>query len=194
MVDVEGALLRSSSTFPYFMLVAMESGSLLRGLLLLLLHPLVYFLRRDAALRVMALLCFAGIREAEFRTGRAVMTKHLLADVGKEAWEVARRAGRKVCVSAMPRPMVEATAKEYLGADVVVGRELRVFRGYYTGLMRAEEDDHRSLGEIVAGAGEEFDESNVIGFRNHNKSPPHRLFSYCKVNIIRASNFKLNKK
>ncbi|XP_042397463.1 probable glycerol-3-phosphate acyltransferase 3 [Zingiber officinale] len=189
VVDVEGALLRSSSTFPYFMLVAVESGSLLRGLLLLLLHPLVHFLRRDAALRVMVLLCFAGIREAEFRAGRAVLPKRLLADVGKEVWEAARRARRKVCVSAMPRAMVEATAKEYLGADVVVGRELSVFRGYYTGLMQEEADDHRSLDEILtgasAGAGEELDEGNVVGFRSHNKySPPHRFFSYCKEILI----------
>ncbi|XP_074592753.1 putative glycerol-3-phosphate acyltransferase 3 [Curcuma longa] len=186
VVDVEGALLRSSSTFPYFMLVALESGSLFRGLLLLLLHPLVHFLRREAALRVMVLLCFAGIRVAEFRAGRAVLPKHLLADVGKEAWEEVRRARRKVCVSAMPRAMVEPTAKEYLGAEVVVGRELRVFRGYYTGLMRAQADDHRSLDELLtgAGAGEELDEGNVVGFRSHNKSPPHRLFSYCKEILI----------
>ncbi|EAZ29186.1 hypothetical protein OsJ_13245 [Oryza sativa Japonica Group] len=46
---VEGGLLMSPSTFPYFMLVALEAGGLFRGLLLLLLYPVLLLLGHDRA-------------------------------------------------------------------------------------------------------------------------------------------------
>ncbi|KAF0887563.1 hypothetical protein E2562_002285 [Oryza meyeriana var. granulata] len=154
VVDVEGALLRSSrSLFPYFMLVAVEAGSFLRGLMLLLLYPVISLLAGDVAVRAMAAVAFCGLRESQFRAGRAVLPRWLLEDVGKEALDaVTRRSspatGRRttttvVWASSMPRVMVEPFLKEYLtppdeaagGGVVVAAREMKVVWGFYTGLL-----------------------------------------------------------
>ncbi|XP_064966119.1 probable glycerol-3-phosphate acyltransferase 3 [Musa acuminata AAA Group] len=155
--DVEGALLRTSSTFPYFMLVALEAGGFLRGLLLLLLHPLISCLSHEVGIRIMVMVCFFGLRKEDFRVGRAMLPKFFLEQVGLEGFEVLRRGGRRVCVSSMPTVMVEGFLKEYLDVEVVLGRELKVFGGYYTGLM----------------------EDGVIGF-GHVDFAHHRLFTHCK--------------
>ncbi|CAL9076117.1 unnamed protein product [Musa textilis] len=170
VLDVEGGLLRSSSTFPYFMLVALEAGCILRGLILLLLYPLLCCLSQEVGLQIMVLVCFLGIRKQGFMAGIAVLPKHLLEDVGLEGFEVLRMAGKKVCVSGMPSVMVEGFLKEYLEVDLVAARELKVFHGYYTGLM--EEDSYFSLENAF---GEE-----AIGFGSCIKSPQHQLFSHCK--------------
>ncbi|CAD5192592.1 unnamed protein product [Musa acuminata subsp. malaccensis] len=177
VLDVGGGLLRSSPTFPYFMLVALEAGCVLRGLLLLLLYPLLCCLSQEVALQVMVLVSFLGIKEEEFRAGRAVLPKYLLEDVGLEAFEILRKARKKVCVSNMPRVMVEVFLKEYLEVEVVVGRELKVFGGYYTGLME-DESNVESLEKIF---GEEELDGGVLGFGSCINSPQHQLFSYCKA-------------
>ncbi|THU68615.1 hypothetical protein C4D60_Mb08t05740 [Musa balbisiana] len=141
--DMEGGLLRTSSTFPYFMLVALEAGGLLRGLLLLILCPLISCLGHEVGLRVMVMVCFLGLRKDKFRVGRAVLPKFFLEEVGLEGFEVVRRGGRRVCVSSMPTVMVEGFLQGYLDVEVVLGRELKVFGGYYTGLMVKEEEERR---------------------------------------------------
>ncbi|KAM0923536.1 hypothetical protein ACQ4PT_005476 [Festuca glaucescens] len=53
---------------------------------------------------------------------------------------------RRVCVTRrLPRVMVEGFLSEYLGAEAVVGREMKVLCGFYTGLM--VEEDEEVLGE-----------------------------------------------
>ncbi|ONK63180.1 uncharacterized protein A4U43_C07F12230 [Asparagus officinalis] len=135
--DVEGGLLRSSSSFPYFMLVALEEGGLLRGLILLLSYPLVCCLSQEMGIRVMVMVSFCGLSKKSFAAGRVVLPKFLLEDVGLEGLALMRRGKRRVCVSRMPRVMVEWFLKEYLDVEVVVGRELKVFCGYYTGFLEA---------------------------------------------------------
>ena len=58
--DFHGGLLRSTTLFPYFMLVALEAGGYLRGLVLLLLYPVIFCMGgdSDAAARVMAMAAF----------------------------------------------------------------------------------------------------------------------------------------
>jgi len=141
--DVHGALLRSTALFPYFMLVAFEGGSLLRGALLLCAFPLVWALgeRRGAAVRVMAFVTFAGLapRDADL-VARAVLPKHYMeqlnALVYERLWLPARR---KVAVTAAPRVMSEWFLREYMAADAVVGPELHHVavgrRRYFTGLL-----------------------------------------------------------
>uniref|UniRef100_A0A453MD74 Phospholipid/glycerol acyltransferase domain-containing protein n=1 Tax=Aegilops tauschii subsp. strangulata TaxID=200361 RepID=A0A453MD74_AEGTS len=154
--EVEGALLMSSSTFPYFMLVALEAGGLLRGLLLLLLYPLLRLLTDELAMKAMVMVTFAGLRKDAFgRLGMAVMPKLFLQDVSAEVFHAAtsapatagaaRRRRRCVCVSSMPRVMVESFLKEYLAVDAVVAPELRELGGYYLGLVEDEGEAMRRM-------------------------------------------------
>ncbi|OAY69084.1 putative glycerol-3-phosphate acyltransferase 3 [Ananas comosus] len=136
--DVEGWLLRSQSTFPYFMLVALEGGGFLRGLLLLVLYPLLCCISYELRLKIMVLVSFCGIQKKGFRVGRSVLPKFFMEDVGLEGFEALNKGSKKVCVSKMPRVMVEGFLKDYLALDVVIGRELKEFNGYYTGFMEEE--------------------------------------------------------
>ncbi|XP_058077226.1 probable glycerol-3-phosphate acyltransferase 3 [Magnolia sinica] len=171
--DVEGALLKSSSPFPYFMLVAFEGGGLLRAFVLLLLYPLVCCLSREMALKVMVMVSFFGIREEGFRVGRAVLAKYFLEDVSMEVYEVLKRGGRRVCVSEMPRVMVEGFLKEYMGVEAVLGRELKVVSGYYVGLMEEKE-------KMVFELEEEKMVGGVVGIGSFNSCLDQHFFSLCK--------------
>ncbi|XP_047060061.1 probable glycerol-3-phosphate acyltransferase 3 [Lolium rigidum] len=143
VVDVDGGLLRSSPSglFPYFMLVALEAGGFLRGAVLLLLYPLLCCvgIRGDTALRVMAMAAFCGLRESRLHAGRAVLPKWFMEDVSVDGFEAMRGARRRVCVTSMPRVMVDGFLREYLGAEVVVGKGMKLLFGFYTGLMEDEE-------------------------------------------------------
>ena len=182
--DMEGGLLRTSSTFPYFMLVALEAGGLLRGLLLLILCPLISCLSHEVGLRVMVMVCFLGLRKDKFRVGRAVLPKFFLEEVGLEGFEVVRRGGRRVCVSSMPTVMVEEFLQGYLDVEVVLGRELKVFGGYYTGLMVEEEEEETkaslALEELLGD--EKVGKGGAVGFGSYpNSLRKQRLFSHCEV-------------
>ncbi|XP_020271812.1 probable glycerol-3-phosphate acyltransferase 3 [Asparagus officinalis] len=171
--DVEGGLLRSSSSFPYFMLVALEEGGLLRGLILLLSYPLVCCLSQEMGIRVMVMVSFCGLSKKSFAAGRVVLPKFLLEDVGLEGLALMRRGKRRVCVSRMPRVMVEWFLKEYLDVEVVVGRELKVFCGYYTGFLEA--------GDIEA-VKQEVD--GYVGVLNLTTKPFHMpLFLYIQYDL-----------
>ncbi|XP_037427884.1 probable glycerol-3-phosphate acyltransferase 3 [Triticum dicoccoides] len=151
VLDVDAALLvpSSSSLFPYFMLVALEAGGYVRGLVLLLIYPIILSMGRasDVAVRVMAMVAFCGLRASRFRAGRAMLPKWFMEDVVVEGFEAMRMSGaaggRRVCVTRrLPRVMVEGLLRDYLGAEAVVGKEMKVLWGFYTGLMEEE-------GEVV---------------------------------------------
>ncbi|KAK3022754.1 hypothetical protein RJ639_046717 [Escallonia herrerae] len=171
---VEGALLRSSSVFPYFMLVAFEAGGILRALVLLFLYPFVCLVSRELALKIMVFLCFFGIKKESFRIGTTVLPKFFLEDVGHEGFEVVMKCGKKVGVSDLPSIMVEGFLNEYLGVDAVIGRKMKVACGYFTGLMEAK------TGSSVLNSGEKELDFHLIGFGCSGMFPHEHIFSHCK--------------
>ncbi|KAI3447306.1 hypothetical protein Pfo_003971 [Paulownia fortunei] len=174
--NVETALLRSSSLFPYFMLVAFEAGSLIRAFLLFVLYPFIRLCREDFALKLMVMICFVGLNKERFREGRAVLPKFFLEDVGMESFEVLRRAKKTVALSNLPQVMIESFLTDYLNIDFVVGKDLKVFCGYFVGLTeeRGEflPDNPFQVVELMT--------SNAIGVGGFTKSFDCQWFSYCK--------------
>lgn len=126
-------------------------------------------------IQIMVMISFFGIRTESFRAGRAVLPKFWLENTGSEIIEVLGRGGKKVGVSNLPQVMVESFLREYLQIDVVVGRELKVFCGYYVGLM--EPRDSRHAREQVL---EEKGSFDAIGITTFENILDHDLFSQCK--------------
>lgn len=179
-------MLKSSSLFPYFMLVAFEAGGLLRSVLLLLSYPLVCLFSKEIRIKVMVFLCFFGINKCKFRVGRSVLPKFLLEDVGYEGFEVVRQYQRKVGVSDLPNVMIEGFLKDYLNIDVVIGRELKVFYGYFTGFMdEKESSSHGFLHPEIIGDQEKI--NSLVGFNSLGMHFSPQFFSFCKVRVYLIS-------
>lgn len=184
--NVERSLLRSSSLFPYFMLVAFEAGGLFRSLILFGVYPIICLLSQEMGLKVMVIICFFGIKKESFRVGTAVLPKFYLEEVGKEMFEVLQMGKKRVALTNLPLVMVESFLKDYLQIDVVVGRELKVCGGYYVGLM---EDQKTKKDLALASSLEEIflsektsSDNIIIGITDFNNfCDDHHFFSHnCK--------------
>ncbi|XP_059433836.1 probable glycerol-3-phosphate acyltransferase 2 [Corylus avellana] len=171
----EDALLKSSSLFPYFMLVAFEAGGLLRALVFFLLYPLACLFGEELGLKIKVFLCFFGIKKEGFRIGSSVLPKFFSQDVGREGFELVMSFGRKVAVSNFPTLMVRGFLQDYLGVDAVVGRELKVVCGYFVGLME-EEEKMADLGPEE----QEKTSSHVIGIGCYRSVLHQHPFAHCK--------------
>lgn len=64
--DLYGTLVKSRSSFPYFMLVAFEAGGILRSVLLLLASPFAWLLyhcvSESAGIKLLIFVTFAGLQ------------------------------------------------------------------------------------------------------------------------------------
>eukprot|EP01018_Ginkgo_biloba_P009336 Gb_01855 [translate_table: standard] len=138
--DLDGTLLRSSSSFSYFMLMAFEAGSPIRAFLLLLVSPIVWFLyhfvSEAAGIQVLIFMALAGLKVTDVTAvARAVLPKFYLEDMHSQSYKFFVSCGKKYIVTANPRIMVESFLVEYLNVDYVMGTELQVMGGYCSGLV-----------------------------------------------------------
>ncbi|XP_050376730.1 probable glycerol-3-phosphate acyltransferase 3 [Argentina anserina] len=178
----EGTLLKSSSLFPYFMLVAFEASGFLRALTLFLLYPFVCMVGGKLGLNIMVFICFFGVRKDKMRIGNSVLPKSFLEDVGSEGFDVVMKCGKKVAVSDLPKVMVEGFLKDYIGVDAVVARELKVAGGYCIGLMEEMNTKGLESNQILGDEKQSNSQTTqTIGIFCHNKFIHQQLLSQnCK--------------
>ncbi|KAJ4851213.1 CAAX geranylgeranyltransferase alpha subunit [Turnera subulata] len=142
VADMDGTLLRGRSSFPYFALLAFEAGGVFRLLFLLLAAPLAgilyYFVSESAGIQVLIFASCAGMRVGDIESvARAVLPKFYSGDLHPESWRVFSSCGKRCVLTANPRIMVEAFLKDILGADMVLGTELSIYKGRATGFVRS---------------------------------------------------------
>ncbi|KGN45033.1 probable glycerol-3-phosphate acyltransferase 3 [Cucumis sativus] len=184
--NVEEGLLKPSSPyfFSYFMLVAFEASGLLRATALLMLYPLIRLVGQELGLKIMVMISFFGVKKESFRVGSSVLPKFFLNDVGLEAFEALRKGKKRIGFSnVFPQVMIESFLRDYLEVEEVVGRELKVFCGYFVGLMD-EKVKVSSLLNLINHAQEEEEESdafdkngNFIGICGSQKAYDFQLLS-----------------
>ncbi|CAK9134316.1 unnamed protein product [Ilex paraguariensis] len=140
VADLDGTLLRGRSSFPYFALVAFETGGVLRLLFVLLASPLAgilyYFISESAGIQVLIFATYVGMRLSDIESvARAVLPKFYSSDLHPESWRVFSSCGKRCVLTANPRIMVESFLKDSLGADMVLGTEIGTYKGRATGIV-----------------------------------------------------------
>ncbi len=140
--EIFGSLLRGRSTLPYFMLVAFEACGICRFALLLLFSPVYYFLNscvsESSATRMLIFLTFAGLKVRKIESvARAILPKFFSEDVHPVAWHLFSSFGKRYVLTSAPRIMVESFARDFLGADTVIGTEIQATKsGIATGFVK----------------------------------------------------------
>lgn len=188
--DLDGTLLVSSSAFPYYFLVALEAGSYLRALALLLAAPLILLLyvafSEAAAIAILVFITFAGLRVRDVEAvARGVLPRHYAAGVRADTWAVFRAcAERRVVITASPAVMVADFVREFLGAEVA-GTELETFpasapveKRFFTGRIKhvlVGERKREVVQRLFAGG-----DMPDVGLGDRESD--HDFMAVCKVN------------
>lgn len=83
--DLYGTLVKSRSSFPYFMLVAFEAGGILRSVLLLLASPFAWLLyhcvSESAGIKLLIFVTFAGLQVTKLLNPHHQLTPTGLSDL-----------------------------------------------------------------------------------------------------------------
>ncbi|KAE8664903.1 putative glycerol-3-phosphate acyltransferase 2 [Hibiscus syriacus] len=164
------------------MLVAFEAGGLFRAFLLLALYPFLRLVSEETGLEIMVFVCFFGVKTKSFRMGSAVFPKFLLEDVVLETLEMLKKGGKNVGFSNIPRVMIESFLKDYLGIDCVVGREMKVFGGYFLGVMKDKKRSNDALETMIR------IHEHLVGISSFKESLQYHLSSHCiKIYLVRRA-------
>ncbi|KAF9614267.1 hypothetical protein IFM89_016559 [Coptis chinensis] len=145
VTKLEGNLLISRNTFPFFFLVAFEAGGPIRALILLLISPVFWLLEwlcfETITLQVMIFIALGGLKVPDVKSvAKSVLPRFYLDDIRTSAYKVfSCCGGKKYVVTFMPRIMVETFLQEYLNVDCVIGTELRFIGKYCLGLVAKPE-------------------------------------------------------
>lgn len=178
--DIDGALLRSQSFFPYFMLVAFEGGSIFRAFLLLLSWPFLWVLDSELRFRVMIFISFCGLRLKDMESvGRSVLPKFYLENLNLQVYELWASTGSRVVFTSVPRVMVEGFLKEYLSVNHVIGTELQTVGQYFTGLLSGS-----GLLVKCSALKEFFGEKKPDIGLGSSSLHDHHFISLCKVFLV----------
>ena len=172
------------------MLVAFEAGGLLRATVLLMSYPLVRLVGQEMGLKIMVMISFFGVKKESFRIGSSVLPKFFLNDVGLEAFEALKKGGTRIgFTNVFPQVMIESFLRDYLEIELVVGRDLKVFCGYFVGLMD-EKVELCSLSHLIDEQKESYGsqkKSNLIGICGSQKSYDFQLLSsICNVSTFQT--------
>ncbi|KAI4984110.1 hypothetical protein ZWY2020_040963 [Hordeum vulgare] len=100
----------SRSVFPYYLLVALEAGGLLRALALLLFVSFLYLnyvsVSKPLAVLMFVYMVMAGVRVRDIEAvAQSVLPRFYIHDLHMEGWRVFRSFGTRCIITASPRLM-----------------------------------------------------------------------------------------